>query len=308
MKWKIHRLSVPDNAVGQRLDIFLAAHEETLSRTRIKKIIDLGGVHLNGRRVRSCSTLVKAADNIEVYIDHLSLDPYRIADQDILYLDNYLIVLNKPASIDTQPTHARYKGTLYEALQWHLKDPFRPQQQPEIGMIQRLDRGTTGIIVFSIHPRAHKPMTRIFLEHQLEKRYLALVHNVPVEHEGEIVSFLARSRKENRVHSVSSGGKEAITRYRVVETFESASLIELELITGRSHQIRAHMSEIGCPLIGDVRYGGKNQICDIIVERPLLHSSHLVFQHPVIDKKLDFALDIPVDMEKIKLALNGCPL
>lgn len=305
MKWKIYRLTVPESAIGQRLDIFLAAYENSLSRTKIKKIIDLGGVHVNGRRVRSCSTVVKAKDNIEVYIDHLALEPYRISDSDIIYQDKYLIVLNKPAAIDTQPTHARYKGTLYEALQWHLKDPFRPHQQPEIGMIQRLDRGTTGIIVFSIHPQAHKPMTRIFLDHELEKRYLALVHHFPSNDDGEIISFLARSRKENRVHSVINGGKEAITRYRVIEKFESASLVELELITGRSHQIRAHMSELGCPLIGDIRYGGQDQICGIEVDRPLLHSSRLVFQHPVADQSLDFVQNIPADMKQIKSALSG---
>jgi 23S rRNA pseudouridine1911/1915/1917 synthase len=305
MKWKIYRFTADNCAVGQRLDIFLAANENSLSRTKIKKIIDLGGVHVNGRRVRSCSTVVKAKDNIEVYVDHLALDPFRIDDSHIIYQDKYLIVLNKPAAIDTQPTHARYKGTLYEALQWHLKDPYKPHQQPEIGMIQRLDRGTTGIIVFSIHAQAHKPMTRIFLEHELEKRYLALVHNSPDDDEGEIISFLARSRKENRVHSVSNGGKEAITRYRVIEKFESASLVELELITGRSHQIRAHMSELGCPLIGDVRYDGQAQICGIDVDRPLLHANRLTFQHPVVDQKLDFIQDIPADMKQILSVLSG---
>jgi len=305
MKWKIYRLTADSSAVGQRLDIFLAANENSLSRTKIKKIIDLGGVHVNGRRVRSCSTVVKVKDSIEVYLDHLPLDPFRIDDSHIIYQDKYLIVLNKPAAIDTQPTHARYKGTLYEALQWHLKDPFKPHQQAEIGMIQRLDRGTTGIIVFSIHSQAHKPMTRIFLEHQLDKRYLALVHSCPDNDEGEIISFLARSRKENRVHSVTNGGKEAITRYRVIEKYESASLVELELITGRSHQIRAHMSELGCPLIGDVRYGGLDRIGDINVDRPLLHASRLVFQHPVFDQKLNFTQNSPADMTHLQSVLSG---
>lgn len=305
MKWTIHRLAVTAPAAGQRLDIFLAASEATLSRTQAKKIIDLGGVHVNGRRMRCCSTIVRVADEIEVYIDHLPLDPYRICKHEIVYQDKYLIVLNKPAMIDTQPTHARFKGTLYEALQWYLQDPFRPYKKADIGMVQRLDRGTTGLMVFSLHPQAHKPMTRIFLEHQLEKRYLALVHNCPEKNEGEIVSLLARSRKENRVHSVSQGGKEAITRYCVRERFNSAALVELELVTGRSHQIRAHMSEAGCPLLGDQRYGGQRELNGIVLERPLLHSYRLGFRHPVIDKKIDFSLDLPVDMAKIKTELNG---
>ena len=186
MKWTIHRLQVTHSSIGQRLDHYLANSLCELSRTQAKKIIDLGGVHINGRRSRSCSTSVRVDDSIEVYIDHFSLDPYRISDRDILFQDQYIIVLNKPALVDTQPTHARFKGTLFEALQWHLKDPFRLHQKADIGMIQRLDRGTSGAIVFSIHPRAHKEMTRIFLEHEVKKGYLALVHGVPTSKQGEI--------------------------------------------------------------------------------------------------------------------------
>ena len=148
MKWLIHRLQVTSHPSDLRLDQYLADSSIALSRTAAKKIIDLGGVHINGRRVRSCSTSIRRGDSIEIYIDHLSLDPYRLTDSDILYQDQYIIVINKPALIDTQPTHARFNGTLFEALRWHLKDPFRPRQQAEIGMVQRLDRGTSGVIVF----------------------------------------------------------------------------------------------------------------------------------------------------------------
>ncbi len=305
MKWTIFRFNVEPESAGQRLDHYIADVATDISRSKAKKIIDLGGVHINGRRVRSCSTSVNGADSVEVYIDHLPLDPYRIAEHDILYQDKYLIALNKGPQIDTQPTHARYKGTLYEALQWHLRDPFRPHQKADIGMIQRLDRGTTGIIVFSIHPQAHKKMTAIFLDHQLEKRYLALVHNAPVESKGEIRSFLARSRKENRVHSVAKGGKEAITRFHVVEQYTAAALVELELVTGRSHQIRAHMAEQGCPLLGDTRYGGHQVVQGIELNRPLLHARKLVFKHPVNEQDLLFELELPGDMKRIKDILSG---
>lgn len=304
-KWDIHRISVTDELSGLRLDHALAASETGISRTKGKKLVDLGGVHVNGRRVRSCSTVLKRSDRIEVYVDHLPLEPYRIDERDILHHDSYLIVLNKPAMVDTQPTHARYKGTLYEALQWFLKDPFRPHQKPDVGMIQRLDRGTSGVIVFSIHPRAHKQMTRIFVEHNVVKRYLALVHNHLDEPEGEIISNLARSRKDNMVRSVSKGGKEAITRYRVVTAFDDCSLVDLELVTGRSHQIRAHMAEQGCPLLGDLRYGGKDRLGDLGISRPLLHSYKLEFKHPVTDQPLDFQIGLPADMEQVVASLNG---
>ncbi len=296
MKWLIHRLQVTTDPAGQRLDQFLAHSSIELSRSAAKKIIDLGGVHINGRRVRSCSTSIRRGDSVEVYIDHLPLDPYRLTESDILYQDQYIIVINKPALIDTQPTHARFKGTLFEALRWYLKDPFRPQQQAEIGMVQRLDRGTSGLIVFSIHPRAHKEMTRIFLQHEVRKDYLALVHRVPENNQGEIRSFLARSRRENRVKSVEKGGKEAITRFKIVEDLINYSLLNVEILTGRSHQIRAHMAEQNCPLIGDERYGGSSLIAGMKISRPLLHAEKLAFHHPVLNKDMDFVAPVPEDM------------
>lgn len=304
MNWTIHRRTVTAESTAQRLDIFLSEKCADLSRTLAKKLIDLGGVHVNGRRVRSCSLQVKNNDQIEVYIDHLSTDPYRVAETDIVYRDQYLIVLNKPASVDTQPTHARYKGTLYEALQWHLKDPFRPHQKPAIGMVQRLDRGTSGLIVFSIHPRAHKKMTEIFVEHRIKKRYLALVSGVPELPQAEIRSFLARTRKANKVMSVSRGGKEAITRYQLVESLRDAALLDVDLLTGRSHQIRAHLSEQGHPLLGDHRYGGPRQIFGINIERHLLHAARLVFEHPVTAEKLDFTASLPTDMNNVLTTLK----
>ncbi|MEE4252444.1 MAG: RluA family pseudouridine synthase [Desulfuromusa sp.] len=304
MKWIIHRLQVNTEKTGMRLDQYLADSAIGLSRTQAKKIIDIGGVHIDGRRVRSCSKLTQVGDGVEVYIDQLSLDPYRLTKDAILFQDKFIIVLNKPALIDTQPTHARFKGTLFEALQCHLKDPFRPHQKAEIGMIQRLDRGTSGVIVFSIHPRAHKEMTRVFVEHEAKKTYLALVHGVPDSEQGEIRSFLARSRKENRVKSVDKGGKEAITRFQVVDTFEENSLLNVDILTGRSHQIRAHMAELGCPLVGDQRYGGQGRITDIEVVRPLLHAQKLAFRHPVLDQNMVFSVPVPDDMQDILTVLR----
>ena len=304
MKWTIHRIEVEPQNSSLRLDLFLSEVRDDLSRTFAKKIIDLGGVHVNGRRVRSCSLQVKTGDQIEIYLDHFSTSPFRLRETDIVFQDKYLIVLNKPAQIDTQPTHARFKGTLYEALQWHLKDPFRPQQKPDVGMIQRLDRGTSGLIVFSIHPRAHKKMTEIFVEHRVQKRYLALVVGIPEPATAEIRSFLARTRRENKVISVSKGGKEAITRYRLQQAYAANSLLEVDLLTGRSHQIRAHLSEQGHPLLGDQRYGGPQRVAGVALDRPLLHASELSFEHPVTGEALHFSAPLPDDMNKLILTMK----
>jgi len=299
MKWSIYKLQVTVAEAGLRLDQYLADAVTDLSRSRAKKIIDLGGVHINGRRVRSCSASIQSDDSIEVYIDQLPLNPYRLSDHEILFQDKFIIVINKPALVDTQPTHARFKGTVYEALQWYLKDPFRQHLKPQIGMVQRLDRGTSGVMVFSIHPRAHKEMTRIFLEHEVRKGYLALVHAVPQDDYGEIRSFLARSRKENRVKSVFKGGKEAITRFKIVEKLGDYSLLEVEILTGRSHQIRAHMAEQGCPLVGDVRYGGDSVVAGMKILRPQLHAKTLAFHHPVLDQDFDFSIPVAADMQNV---------
>lgn len=299
MTWTIHRLTVASTDAGQRLDQYLASACPNLSRTAAKKVIDLGGVHLAGRRTRGCSRIVRAGELVEVYIDNLPLDPFRISAADIVYQDTYLIVLNKPASVDTQPTHARFKGTVYEALQQHLQDPFRPHLKPDLGMVQRLDRGTSGLMVFSTHQKAHKKLTQIFVEHQVQKHYLALAAGTPNPAVGEIRSFLARSRQQNRVGSVASGGKEAITRYRMVKDFREAALVDVELLTGRSHQIRVHMSEQGWPLLGDTFYGGPRSCCQVALERPLLHAASLAFTHPVTDERLEFSCDVPADFSRM---------
>lgn len=295
-KWLIHRLQVAAEEAGSRLDQFVASQLAELSRVQVKKIIDLGGLHLNGRRWRNCATVVRSGDRIEVYIDQLSLEPYRLAAEDIVFRDPYLIVLNKPAGVDTQPTHARFKGTLYEALQWHLRDPSRPRQKPSIGMLQRLDRGTSGLMLFSLHPRAHKALSSMFREQQLTKRYLALVQGRLPALRGEICSSLARFRYSNRVASVARGGKTAVTRFRVRRHCPQASLVDIELLTGRSHQIRAHMAEQGTPLLGDERYQGPLLLDDQDFQRPLLHAAELAFAHPVTEEALHFSVAPPEDM------------
>lgn len=297
-KWGIYRLIVGSQQAGMRLDQFFPLAVAELSRSQVRKVIDIGGVHINGQRTRTTSKILATGDQVELYLDHLPLVPWRICPADVIFKDNYLIVVNKPAMIETQPTHARYKGTLYEALQVYLQDPYRPQLKPEIGMIQRLDRSTSGLIAFSIHPQAHKKMTEMFSTGAVDKTYMALVAGRPDPDSGEIRSLLARSRRENRVHTVAAGGKLAVTRYRVKVPLYDSSLVEVQILTGRSHQIRAHMAELGCPLLGDQRYGGPVALDGMPIERPLLHAQRLNFLHPVTSQQLDFSVPMPDDMHQ----------
>jgi 23S rRNA pseudouridine1911/1915/1917 synthase len=162
-------------------------------------------------------------------------------------------------------------------------------------------------MVFSIHPRSHKGLSQIFLEHQVDKRYLALVEIPPDPSCGEIRSMLARSRKFNRTVSVEHGGKDAITRYRTRQLAAQGALLEIELLTGRSHQIRAHLSEAGSALLGDSLYGGEMCCAGIPLTRPLLHAYRLAFVHPVTAEKLAFELPLPVDMQRISSLLFDGP-
>ena len=279
-----------------RLDQFVAGRSAELSRTLVRKLVDLGGVHIAGRRIRRCSQPVQVGESVEVFVDGLPLEPYQLEEATVVFRDPYLLAIDKPAGIETQPTPARFKGTLYAALLDYLHDPFRPQQAASLGMVQRLDRDTSGIMVFSIHPRAHRGLTETFAGRQARKRYLAVVAGRMPAEEGEFRSLLARNRATNKVKSVERGGKEAVTRYRVLEEFADASLLEVEILTGRSHQIRAHFAESGHPLLGDARYDGPGDWHGCPVRRQMLHAWRLSFPHPVSGAPLELEAPIPADM------------
>jgi 23S rRNA pseudouridine1911/1915/1917 synthase len=265
----------------------------------VRKLVDLGGVHVGGRRIRRCSQPVQAGETVEVFVDGLPLEPYQLVTTAVVYRDPYLLAIDKPAGIETQPTPARFKGTLYAALLDYLHDPFRPQQAPSLGMVQRLDRDTSGIMVFSIHPRAHRGLTETFTGRQVRKCYLAVVAGRLPAAEGEFRSLLARNRASNKVKTVERGGKEAVTRYRVREEFADATLVEVEILTGRSHQIRVHFSEAGHPLLGDGRYGGPGDWHGVPVQRQLLHAWRLAFAHPVSGEPLELEAPIPADVAEL---------
>jgi 23S rRNA pseudouridine1911/1915/1917 synthase len=292
----IYRFEVDSGESEWRLDIFLQRQLPEISRTQLRKIIDLGGVHVDGRRTRQCGLQLKPGQRLELHTDEKPLIPYRIGEPDVVFQDKYIIVLNKPAGVATQPTPARYKGTLYEALQHWLQRDTRFGRKLEIGMVQRLDRDTSGLIIFSIHPRAHKNLADQFRERTVTKKYLALISGCPDPPEGEIRTNLARNRRTGQTITVESGGKEAVTRYRVYQTVAATTLLEVELITGRTHQIRSHLAQAGYPLLGDSKYGGQKQYSGRTYSRQCLHSWQLAVNHPISGSPLRFTAPLPEDM------------
>jgi 23S rRNA pseudouridine1911/1915/1917 synthase len=296
-------LSTAPAEAGMRLDLFLAARIPELSRSSAKKVIDLGGVHLAGRRVRQCALILRAGEKVEVFLDSLPLQPFVLASGTVLFRDPYLIAIDKPAGVPVQPTPARYKGTVYAALESFLRNPFRPLDRPALGMVQRLDQETSGVMVFSIHPRAHKALTGAFVERQVDKEYRALLQGRPPQ-EGEIRSLLGRSRRTGRMQSVAAGGKEAITRYRILQYFDGAALAAIQILTGRSHQIRAHLAEAGHPLLGDRLYGGPEHLQGQRIPRTMLHAWQLSLAHPVSGEPLILQAPLPIDMEEVLALLR----
>lgn len=295
--------NVPAELAQQRLDQIIAACCEDISRTCARRVVDLGGVHVQGRRVRKCSLSLDPGAEVEVFLDGRDLEPYRIDPDSVLFRDKYVLALNKPAGIAIQPTPARYKGTVYEAMLHFLHNPCQRHTKPELAMVQRLDRDTSGVVVFSIHKRSHKSLTAAFTQRKVKKVYLALVAGSPEKSTGSIHSMLARHRASGRMKSVSKGGKEAITQYRVLEQNDAYSLLEVEILTGRTHQIRVHLSEAGLPIVGDTFYGGPAALNANRVERSMLHAYRIAFEHPCeVDRTLHLSVSPPSDFD---LALSN---
>ena len=296
----VYRFVVQPEQAGERLDRFLAERLDGVSRGLVRRMLDLGGVHVDGRRMRRCSLTVMPGQQIELHVDGLPLVPFQLASSCLLYQDRYLLAINKPAGIATQPTPARFQGTLYAALQHY----FAAAGEVSLGMVQRLDRDTSGAMVFSIHPRAHKGLTAAFHDRRVTKRYLALVTGRPQDDAGEIRSLLARRRSSNRMVSVAVGGKPALTCYRVIERFADAALVEVEILTGRSHQIRIHLAEAGHPLLGDTAYGGPSVWQGVTFPRQMLHSSELLLEHPVSAAPLALQAPLPDDFQGVLQQLS----
>jgi len=300
----VYRFKVTEKLSGLRLDQYLAEAGAGLSRALARRLIEIGGVHLSSRRMRRCSETVSAGDKIELYIDALSLDTDPLDHQKIIYLDQDLVIIDKPAGMPTQPTPSRFKGTVYAELLKLLADTQRSPKRPSIGMVQRLDQDTSGVMVFSIHPRAHKKMTEHFLNHDIDKTYWALIDGIPDQSEGKFSSQLARRRSTNLMVSVAKGGKPAETRYRLLQSMNDVSMVEVDLVTGRSHQIRVHFSEAGMPLLGDQAYGGPKRVGDVVVPRQMLHARSLAFSHPVTGKKMLFTSPLPEDFSSVLRSLE----
>lgn len=307
-------LTLPPDGDSLRLDAFLAASLPDHSRSFFRRLIDDGLVTVDGV-VRKSSYRLSPGERVTVRIPPPIPDtpePEAIPLQ-IVYEDPHLLVIDKPAGMTVHPGAGNRSGTLVNALLAHCRDLSGIGGVERPGIVHRIDRGTTGLLVVAKSDRAHRGLSDLFRRHDVERRYLALIYGRMEEESGTISTLIARHPTDRlrMTGRVSRGGRHAVTHWRCVETFPECSLMELRLETGRTHQIRVHMTEAGHPLLGDVRYGGEGRhhtLADPLLRkmvkelgRPALHAATLGFAHPVTGERLSFSTPLPDDMERIIL-------
>ena len=320
-------VTVPE-AGGGRLDRVLATQVPALSRSRLKALILAGQVTIEGRTVRDPAAAVNSGDIITVTLPEP--EPAKPAAEaiplDIVYEDDALIVLDKPAGLVVHPAAGHASGTLVNALIAHCGDSLSGiggVKRP--GIVHRLDKDTTGLMVVAKNDRAHRRLSNQFADKRegpIERDYLALVWGAPERPRGTIDAPLDRHPHAREKRAVRQGGREAVTHWEVVERYNGAdgkpvaSLLACRLETGRTHQIRVHLAHIGHPVMGDETYatGFRTKVTRLspaaqqalaALGRQALHAEHLAFEHPVSGEILDFRAELPGDMAQLRDALRS---
>ncbi|MCX8044145.1 MAG: RluA family pseudouridine synthase [Desulfobacterota bacterium] len=310
-------ITVREQDKDKRLDRVLAEQAPDISRSQVQYAIRQGRVTVNGVAAKP-SHRVSAGDVLVLEMP----DPIPMAAQpeniplDIVYEDDALIVINKPAGLVVHPACGNYTGTLVNALLHHcttlsgIGGVLRP------GIVHRLDKGTTGILVVAKTDRAHHCLSEQFKQHTIVRKYRALVYGVPPASEGTIASPIGRHKTHRKKMAIRTAkGKHAVTHWRLLESFKYVSYIEARLETGRTHQVRVHCASIGNPIVGDDTYGttvGARNIPDKklkaylqTIKRPLLHAGFLQFLHPMSGATMTFNVPLPEDFLSVLQTLQG---
>ena len=312
-------LVVPNDTPEERLDLFLRDRCPDLSRSRIQALIKAGDILVNGEETRQ-SYLVQAGDAIAIEAP----EPAALAAvaQDIplsiVYEDADLLVVNKAAGMTVHPAPGAADGTLVNALLHHCRDLSGINGVLRPGIVHRLDKETSGLLVVAKHDVAHRALAEKLQAHEIERRYLALVWGVCREEGGRVDAPIDRNPKNRKNMAVVEGGREAVTNFSVVARHPFTSLLECRLETGRTHQIRVHMAHIAHPVFGDPVYRGREQTGGIrpeyrrqakvmlgLIKRQALHARALSFEHPMTGEAMDFVGEMPGDMEAVVAAARA---
>lgn len=334
-----HTIIVPSGKIPERIDTFLARHLKNVSRTKIQYAIENQDVLVNGKPVKAN---FKVKPNQEITCRLRRLPPLTLIPEsiplDIVYEDNYLMVINKPAGIVTHPGYGNRQGTIVNALLFHLgyKEPIKIDESidfdsdseeeeifssPKIrpGIVHRLDKDTSGLLLISKKSSIHQNLAEQFSKRTIQRYYYAIIWGILQNKTGTYSGDIGRSPKDRKLFAVvRGGGKPAFTDYKVEEEFKYLSLVKVKLRTGRTHQIRVHFSNNKHPLFGDKSYGGdkivygghnirfKNFITKLLnqTSRQMLHAKVLGFFHPILRKEMYFEIDYPKDMQFVLAELR----
>lgn len=287
-------IKVNEENVGKRIDSFIPMVQEDISRSMVQKLIEQKNIKVNGKETKH-SYKLKLNDEIEIFVPEAKEINLKAQDipLNVIYEDNDIIVINKPKGMVVHPANGNPDGTLVNAVMNKCKDSLSGiggEIRP--GIVHRLDKDTSGAIIVAKNDKAHIALSEQLKNHEVKKTYLALVRGIIKENEATINMPIARSKKDRKKMDVDKEGKEAITHFKVLGRYKNKyTLLQINLETGRTHQIRVHLSHIGYPIIGDEVYSnGKNEWN---VSGQCLHAWKLEFNHPVTGEKISLEAEIP---------------
>lgn len=308
------QFTAPDSAQKERMDKFLASRLTSVTRAKIKRLIDEGHVFVNGE-TRKAGHALRAGDEIIIHFpppqpSDLQPEPIPL---DILFEDKYLLVVNKPPGMVVHPAYGNMNGTLVNALLYHCNHLSDVGGTLRPGLVHRLDKDTSGCLVVAKDDVTHVGLAKQLSARKMEREYRAIVWGHPRQREGTVKAAIGRHKKNRVKMHVDETGKHAITHFKVLEQLALTSYVQLNLETGRTHQIRVHMMHLGHPVFSDSDYGGRgkqlNQLNHQQVsftntlfkqfKRQMLHARTLAFIHPVTQKEMRFAAPVPDDMNAL---------
>ena len=286
-----------ENDKGKRIDSFLNEVIEDATRSYIQKIIDGGYVEITGKKTTKSGNKLKGTETIVVNLpedETLDLIPEDIP-LEIIYEDSDIVIINKAPNMVVHPAHGNYNGTLVNALLYHIKDLSTINGVIRPGIVHRLDKDTSGVIVVAKHDEAHTTLSDMFKEKTLEKTYVCIAKGVFKDKSGRIETLIGRDpRDRKKMAVVTENGKIAISNYEILDESKNYSLVKVRIETGRTHQIRVHMKSLNHPILGDATYGNSTDG----IGRQMLHAYRLKFTHPISKKEMVVTAPIPEDFKR----------
>lgn len=289
-----------DDLVGERLDVAVTKLAPELTRARIQKLIAAGLILVNNA-ARKANYRLRGAEVITVSIPEAKPSPLQAQSipLEILYEDSELLVVNKPKGMVVHPAAGHAEGTLVNALLYHCQDLSGIGGETRPGIVHRLDKDTSGLLVVAKNDRAHLQLSRQFKAHNVTREYVAIVHGRLAAAEGTIDAAIARHPQERKKMAVTKRGqgRRAVTHFKVLQRFKEYTYVALRLETGRTHQIRVHLAAVGHPVVGDPVYGYKKQRFNL--RGQALHARLLGFNHPLTGQYLEFSAEPPQEFQAL---------